>query len=55
MVSAPKFRSQGPGFESCKRQNSAQECKALHCSEAFIIILLLSGYDLTYVDRDIKQ
>ena len=55
MVSASKFGLQDPGFESCWRQNSAQDCTALHCTEPFIITLALSQYDLNDVERDVEH
>ena len=44
-----------PRFESCWKWYSAHNCRMLHCSELYIIILLLSRYDLNNVERDIKH
>ena len=50
MVSASDLGSQGPGFKSHWRQNSAHDdCTMLHCTEPFIIILPSFQYDLTLV------
>ena len=55
MVSAVYFGSEGPGFESHWRWNSAHNCMAFHCAEIFIIILPSSRYELNNVERDIKD
>ena len=55
MVNAPNFDSQGFGFKSYWRQNSAHGCMALLCTEPFIITLKSSRYDLNNVERDIKH
>ena len=49
------FGSQGQGFKSSWRQNSAHDCVALYCTEFFIIILPFSQYDLSNVERDVKH
>ena len=54
VLNASDFASQGPGFESCCRQNSAHDCMALHDTEPFIIILPLSLNDLNNVEKDKK-
>ena len=51
MVSAPGFRSQGPGFEFGLGQNSADDCMAFHCTEPFIVTLPSSQNDLNNVER----
>ena len=55
MVSAVEFRSGAPRFKSCYRQNLARYSVGLSCTEPFIITLLLSQYDLNYVERDVKH
>ena len=54
MVSTPNFGSQVPEFKSCWK-NSAHDCMALHYTEPFIIILPLSQYDLSNLERDVKH
>ena len=59
MVSSPNFGLRGPKFESHPppptRWNSSYDCTSIHCTEPFIIALLLSGYDLNNVERDVKH
>ena len=55
VVNAADFRSQGPGFESHWRQNSAHNYTMCHCTEPFIIILPPAWYDLNDVERDAKH
>ena len=56
MISAADLGSQGPSFEShWRRQNSAHDCMALHCTEPFIITLPLSRHGLNNVARDVKH
>ena len=52
-VSAVDHGLQGPGFESCYRQNSAtKDYTALHCKDpSFIIIVASSRNDLNNVER----
>ena len=46
--------SQVPRFEP-QRRNTAHDCKALHCTEPFIVTLPSSPYDLNSVERDVKD
>ena len=55
VVRAPDFRSGGPKFESCWRQNSSVDCTVFHCTEPFSITLFSSHYDLKNVERDVKS
>ena len=40
---------------SSLRLNSAHDCMAFHCTEAFIITFPSSKYDLNNVERDVKH
>ena len=53
-VNTPDDRSWGTGFKYCWRQNSAHDCKALHCTESFIITFPSSQYDLNNVERNVN-
>ena len=55
MLNASDFASQGPGFKSYCRQNSAHDCMALHDTDPFISILPLFLNDLNNVEKDKKK
>ena len=55
VISAPNFGSYGPGFESRWRRNLADDYKAFHSTESFIITLSSSRFDFNNVARDKKD